>query len=564
VSSGIIGRVAAPVPGIPRGDVAMLVLSFLALMAFIAPFVLDYHFTGDDYEVIRGAQISPFPIDGDFRVVKQGAYFRPLVTLSFALNGWLSPGQPWSYHLFNLLLHALNALFVSMLMTQLFATRGRIAAFTGFVFFLLPQGLINAWWIVGRTDLLYTTGMLAACLSALMFLRTASVRWLSVMALMLLVSLLSKESAVLTLVYLMVCSGIVIAGSEDRSIGKRISAVFAVAVPLVIAYLGYRMALFGSISGNEALLPAFYPARGARWMFHGVASLLAPVDPVDSLALWYRWWPGVLLLALAVLLYISAIILAFTRAQLKRKRETAWLFAAGFLSLVIYVPTFPSTRLAYGIMPFLLLPAVLLLAEQRGAKRFRALAVAAALVLFLVIDATLLWKFHLIGAWNQQVERLNASVPESDSVYVLAQIGRVGQTVAETAMPVWQPLSVRSEAAENSTREVFVLGRFEGNVFTDWNKPYTIRAYGDTVELISSDELSGFVPVMEMKFASLDPIVTQGIVMEPLAFSRHRGGVLSRVRFHPVPSKMVPVMHYSDGRFRSSSVVDLMRRYRQR
>lgn len=539
-------------------------LCVVMLAVMIAPYLSDFHFSGDDYEVIRGAQISPFPIDGDFRVVKQGAYFRPLVTLSFALNGWLSPGQPWSYHLFNLLLHALNALLVSMLMTHLFATRGRTAAFTGFVFFLLPQGLVNAWWIVGRTDLLYTTGMLAACLSALMFLRSGAARWLGLMALTLLVSLLSKESAVLTLVYLMVCSGIVIAGSKDRSIGRRIPAVFAVAVPLVIAYLGYRMALFGSISGSEALLPAFNPARGAQWMLHGVASLLAPVDPVDTLALWYRWRPGVLLPALAVLLYISATILAFTQAQPKRKRETGWLFAAGFFSLLIYVPTFPSTRLAYGIMPLLLLPAVLLLAEQRGARMFRAIAIAAALGLFLVIDATLLWKFHLIGAWNKQVEQLNAGLPESDSVYVLAQIGRVGQTVAETAMPVWQPLSVRSEAAENSTREVFVLGRFEGNVFTDWNKPYTIRAYGDTVELISSDELSGFVPVMEMKFASLDPIVTQGIVMEPLAFSKHRGGVLSRVRFHPVPSTMVPVMYYSDGRFRSSSVANLMRRFGQR
>lgn len=531
----------------------------MILLVMSVSFVLDYHFTSDDYEVIRGALINVFPIDGDFRVVKEGSYLRPLVTLSFALNGWLSPGKPWSYHLFNLLLHTLNALLVSMLMTHLFATRWRIAAFTSFVFFLLPQGLVNAWWIVGRTDLLYTTGMLAAGLSALMFLRTGATRWLGLMALMLLVSLLSKESAVLTLVYLMVCSGIVFARNEDRGIGKRIPAVFAVAVPLVIAYLGYRMALFGSISGSEALLPAFYPARGARWMFHGVASLLAPVDPVDSLALWYRWWPGVLLLALAVLLYISAIILAFTRAQPKRKRETAWLFAAGFLSLVIYVPTFPSTRLAYGIMPLLLLPAVLLLAEHRGAKSFRALAVAAALVLFLVIDATLLWKFHLIGAWNQQVERLNASLPKSDSVYVLGQIVRVGQTIAETAMPVWQPLSTRREEVESSAREVFVLGRFEGNVFTDWNKPYTIRTYGDTVELISSDELSGFVPVMEMKFASLDPIVTQGIVMEPLAFSKHRGGVLSRVRFHPVPSTKAPVIYYSDGVFRSGTLESLYR-----
>ena len=70
MSLGNNGRVAAHLPGIPRGDVAMLVLSFVALIAFIAPFVLDYHFSSDDYEVIRGALISPFPIDGDFRVVK--------------------------------------------------------------------------------------------------------------------------------------------------------------------------------------------------------------------------------------------------------------------------------------------------------------------------------------------------------------------------------------------------------------------------------------------------------------------------------------------------------------
>jgi hypothetical protein len=541
---------------------ATFTLLLTALVVVAAPFVLEFHFSGDDYELIRAAVISSFPIDADFRIVKGGAYFRPLSTLSFALNGWISPGQPWSYHLFNLLVHALNAVLAGMLLRQLYKTRRRIALLTGFVFFLLPQGVINAYWIVGRTDLLYTTGVLGAAVSSLLFIRYGMLRYVVLMAVSFVAALLSKESGVLFPLYLAAISALLLLRGVDNPQRRRMMAAFAFSLILVAVYFAHRASIFGSVLGANDAVGIHDSGRAMMWLLHGTASLVAPVDPVDYQALWFTWWPGAVLLPVLIAAYLFAIATLFLRSDRTVRQDVLVLWGAGLAALLLYLPNFPSMRLAYGILPLLLLPAVHLLDTHRRALRLRSLLLTGTLSIILLSNAALIWKFHHIGSWNRQVERLTASLPEKGTVYVVAQFGRIGQTISETAMPVWHPLIPDTDDGDTrADREVRVLGRFEGSVFTDWRQPYTMRVKGDTLELLSSDEVSGFVPVFAQKFSSLDDVAMNGFILRPVEFAPKRAGVLRRLQAFHMTGDTTPVIFYDNGVFQLTSVAKLREQY---
>lgn len=537
-------------------------LLLVALAVVAAPFLLSFHFSGDDYEVLRGSTINAFPVDGDFRVIKEGAYFRPLVTLSFALNAWLSPGLPWSYHLFNLLVHALNAVLVGMLLRKLFQTRARIALLTGFVFFILPQGVINAYWIVGRTDLLYTAGVLGAAVSSLLFIRNGKLRYIVLMAVSFVAALLSKESGVLFPLYLVAISALLLLRGADNPQRWRMMAAFAVSFIIVAVYFAHRASIFGSVLGANDAVGIHDSGRAMMWLLHGIASLVAPVDPVDYQALWFTWWPGAVLFLIPIATYLFAIATLFLRSDRTVRQDVLLLWGAGLAALLLYLPNFPSMRLAYGILPLLLLPAVHLLDTHRRALRLRNLLLTGALSIILLSNAALIWKFHHIGSWNRQVERLAASLPEKGTVYVVAQFGRIGQAISETAMPVWHPLIPDTDDGNTRVdREVRVLGRFEGSMFTDWRQPYTMRVNNDTLELLSSDEVSGFVPVSTQKFSSHADVAMNGFILRPVEFAPKRAGVLRRLQAFPVSGDDAPVIFYDNGAFHLTSLAAFRARF---
>jgi tetratricopeptide (TPR) repeat protein len=174
------------------------------------------------------------------------SYYRPLVTLTFALDHRLHGSNSGGYHLTNIVLHLVCALLLLALLRR----RGVGAATATLVttaWALLPRLAEAAAWISGRTDLLATLwSLLALLVWGPSWARRGGA------ALCLLLGLLAKESALAVLPALAAAEWV---GLGSLSVGRRARTVARSVAPLGLAvafYLGLR---FWAIGYRNETLP---------------------------------------------------------------------------------------------------------------------------------------------------------------------------------------------------------------------------------------------------------------------------------------------------------------------
>jgi hypothetical protein len=224
---------------------------FLAVAVAYVP-ILGGPFLWDDRLLILGAPlIGHGAALGDYlrqpfwagsTGPQSASYYRPLVTLSFALDHSLHADNPAGYHLTNLLLHAANALLLFALLRRA-KVRPAVAGFATVVWALQPRLAEAAAWISGRTDLLATVCVLAS----LLVWGESLTRRLGA-SLFVAVGLLAKESAVAGVAALAALEWTSAADAPVRSkllfVGRRIlpllAAVFAT-VALRWSVVGFRI-----------------------------------------------------------------------------------------------------------------------------------------------------------------------------------------------------------------------------------------------------------------------------------------------------------------------------------
>ncbi|MDE2925281.1 MAG: tetratricopeptide repeat protein [Acidobacteriota bacterium] len=118
--------------------------------------------------------------------------YRPVRTLTYALNYWAGGLDPTGYHLFNLLLHALNSLLVYWLFRAV--TGRRTLALAGALLFAAhPVQTAATAYVSGRKDLLAAFFILGGCLSFLSYRDSGRRRYLVVCLACLVVGVLAKE-----------------------------------------------------------------------------------------------------------------------------------------------------------------------------------------------------------------------------------------------------------------------------------------------------------------------------------------------------------------------------------
>jgi protein O-mannosyl-transferase len=129
---------------------------------------------------------------------------RPVLIFSYWVNSRISLEDTFSYHLFNILIHALAGIFVFLVIRRLLewagvqaSSRTPFAAFGALLFLLHPLQTESVAYISGRSDAL--CGMFAsASFAAFLYRRTPAISWAGVLPVLLLfgAALLSKEQAV--------------------------------------------------------------------------------------------------------------------------------------------------------------------------------------------------------------------------------------------------------------------------------------------------------------------------------------------------------------------------------
>ena len=142
----------------------MLVLVAVVAIAYLPSlfcgFVYDDHRFVEDNDAV--ANLSPKNIVRYFTDQRTVAFYgwdgiyRPIRTFDFAVDWTISGGQPWFFHLKNMLYHALGAILLLLLFRELSKERegGGAEAFAGALFFAVhPVNTEVVAWVTSRGDL---------------------------------------------------------------------------------------------------------------------------------------------------------------------------------------------------------------------------------------------------------------------------------------------------------------------------------------------------------------------------------------------------------------------------
>jgi protein O-mannosyl-transferase len=163
---------ASPRPGGPRRDRRWTVLGtraarpllVAAVLLAYAPSLRNGLVWDDQAHIVDNPRLSDVVTAvATYVGGPEGAYYRPLVFLSFATEHAVWAATPLGYHVTNLLLHALNTLLL-LVLARRSGVSEHMALLGAAIFALHPIQTEAVAYVAGRTDLLMTTGALASCL----------------------------------------------------------------------------------------------------------------------------------------------------------------------------------------------------------------------------------------------------------------------------------------------------------------------------------------------------------------------------------------------------------------
>lgn len=328
-------------------------------------------------------------------------FYRPLASLTYAFDYFLYGFEPLPWHLTSYAIHVVNALLVGQIARALGgdALRAAAAAALFLLFPLAPEVVI---WFSGRYDLLAVTGMLIALNG---HLRAQGFdRWRVISLGGFALGLAAKEAAMQTPGLLVLVS--LLCAPPGEPLRERILRALgetAPAVLLFLAYLGFRVKLFGSAlqiySGSD-------PTALPPWSV--LVDRLAALGAIPRVVFSDALLPGLLVLA--------AIAIGMTLAAAVCRREgrlvSGWFLpvCCGLVSLLALLPHLhvglsqgEGSRFFYATAPWLALMLAPALAWSHGP---RSLALGAAL-----LGCFALAQAPVLSQWGRAGEAMRALVP---------------------------------------------------------------------------------------------------------------------------------------------------------
>lgn len=246
-----------------------------------------------------------------------GAAYRPLMRVSYYLDALLFGGDAAAWHLENAVLHGLNALLLAVLLRR-FRMPPVLAVVAALLFVAAPLSSESVDWISGRTTLLCLALMLAATLCWAAALETGRLApgilclVFGVLAGMAYEAVVALPAVLLVLTPI-ACRQFRVGPGRALRLPLTLGLALAVFLALRAWFLGQAMggpdalhqSLWTALASNLPQVFIFFDAwwgPTALWM---LAAIL-----VGSLMIRRRWYYGVILAAVAVLLYLPYIIVA--------------------------------------------------------------------------------------------------------------------------------------------------------------------------------------------------------------------------------------------------------------
>ena len=314
-----------------------LILVLLGGLAFAA--VPGFDLVWDDLHFLHpGSTLAQAPLasllasDWSLEGPRSG-YYRPVVTLSLALETRLFGGNPAAYHLMNVLYH-LGASLALVWAARCILPSAAGAWLAGLVFVVHPIHTESVAWVSGRTDLIAT---LFFCLAVGCYARVDGPRslWMAGATVAGAAALLSKEAAI-------ALPAVLLAWELARPHGTLgVVALRLLPIGAVTAgCLALRHIVLGSVVGP--LVDGGLPERlatGVATLGRYLLLLVAPYPPnpdpvLEPLLGWSAWPPWA---SLGALLGLAAA----ARLAWRGSRLPAFLLAWFFLTLLPATPLLP-------------------------------------------------------------------------------------------------------------------------------------------------------------------------------------------------------------------------------
>jgi protein O-mannosyl-transferase len=156
----------------------------------------DLVFVRDDPRIASVSQWGKFWTQA-YYPTSQDRLYRPLTSMTYAVEWWLFGDRPWIFHLINVLIYAADCAAIAELARRLGGKP--VGYFAGLLFAIHPVHVEAVAYLVGRAELLSTGTMLWAMILALGELKPTRIIAITVL---LIVGLFCKEQAILLPIFI--------------------------------------------------------------------------------------------------------------------------------------------------------------------------------------------------------------------------------------------------------------------------------------------------------------------------------------------------------------------------
>jgi len=277
-----------------------------------------------------------------------GAYFRPLVSLSFFIENKLWNGIPFYYHQTNILLHVAACAALMGFVLAAFNRRS-LALLSGLLFAIQPAQVSTVAWIGGRTDSLCSLLVILFSYTLLLGIRSqgrARFAWLSLSVIAFFLAAVTKEQVV-ALILLVPFAAKAFAKPDFRPNAKtyiRLTTPFAIASAVfAILWFSFNSTPFSAISRGPLgqLMTA-----GQTTVFYSLLFIVPASKWMHTLSLGYLDAAGLPLTFAGVALL--ALLLTGVYICIKKNPQLGWFAAFVALALlpVINLVPLPSLLVA--------------------------------------------------------------------------------------------------------------------------------------------------------------------------------------------------------------------------
>ncbi len=316
-------------------SIVMILLIFLTAVLCLLNY--DVPFVYDDLEQIRdNIYIRDF---FNFKKIASDELrsSRFIQNLTFSFNWMVSQDSPWSYHLFNNILHFFNTFLAFFFLGQLGISNRYITTFACVIFFLHPLQVESVTYVMGRVELLKTFVTLSLLI---LYLRKKENYFLIYLIFGL--SLLIKETVVLV-VFLFVAIDVFI---KNKKITKNLVLKYLFYISHVLLFFVLKNYINFNIHNGLAGF-SLYPFSEYLLsnMYYLVFYLYLFINPSEQ-SIFHEWIqdPPILGVALGIGLYLFMII--FLIRNYRKKSIVSFM-------LIFFIMSFcPNNSIMQFINPF--------------------------------------------------------------------------------------------------------------------------------------------------------------------------------------------------------------------